>query len=85
LRIDTSVEDNESISDLSVYPNPTNNVIKVATNNVIKKLELYNSNGQLLKSINNSNEIDLNEFTVGVYWLKVIMDNSSETKKIVKK
>lgn len=70
--------------DLIVYPNPTNDIIKVVyTEELI--INIYSMNGKALGSFT-SKEIDLTNFKSGMYILKI--ENSEgnvTTKRIVKK
>ncbi len=79
-----SVNDN-ALSEISIFPNPTSNRLFVNTkNNIdITLLEIYSMQGQLLKTTT-SKEIDVNELTAGIYFLNVQTDKGLFTKKIMK-
>ncbi|SMC35927.1 T9SS type A sorting domain-containing protein [Moheibacter sediminis] len=78
-----------SVSDLTksnvlVYPNPTNGIVYFNAKEKVKKLELYNLNGQKIKESNDAN-INLSSFVKGVYLIKVTLENNTQqTLKIVK-
>jgi len=77
-----------------VYPNPSNSTIniKFVTNtNTNTKIELYNVLGEVVKSIDLGKQsgtifqtIDLNNFSSGVYFIKVQNNNQILSKKIIK-
>ena len=74
-------------SKITVYPNPTSNIvnIKIDTEFETAKLELYNLQGQKLmqKEITEQKfELDVSELNAGIYKLRVITDVSSETLSI---
>lgn len=87
-------ESNLSLDDIStnvldVSPNPFDKFIQIKSKNkLIKKIELYDISGELIKQINIENKTDYRfnttELKQGMYLLKVFFDYSSKTYKIVK-
>ena len=76
-------ENNQTVS---VYPNPTNGVFNVYCNG-IKRIEMINTVGQLVKDMNVSDDsvaIDLSNEKAGVYMLRVITDNEIIVKRVIK-
>lgn len=76
-------ENNQTVS---VYPNPTNGVFNVYCNG-IKRIEVINTVGQLVKDMNVSDDsvaIDLSNEKAGVYMLRVITDNEIIVKRVIK-
>jgi hypothetical protein len=65
-----------------LYPNPTQNLFYTNLENV-NKIELLNSNGQLLKSIEGANSLSVEEFTSGIYLVKLYSNNQVYTSKII--
>ncbi len=74
------VEDN--MIEVSVYPNPTDGLIKIEDKEV-RKIEIYNDLGQLVKE-SKENVIDLSAQEAGTYILKVITPSGVVTKQIIK-
>lgn len=72
-----------------VYPNPANDKLTIKTKNLSSeaKVEICNALGQRIygASVSEENTIDLSSFSQGLYFVKVIDGNRSETKKIIKK
>ncbi|WP_299097827.1 FG-GAP-like repeat-containing protein [uncultured Winogradskyella sp.] len=76
---------------MHVYPNPvTNNEITITNTNGSETVEIYDVGGRKIQSyssvysiINNSTNIILRGFNIGVYVLKIVRDNKSFTKKIL--
>lgn len=67
---------------LSVYPNPTTDVLKINTD-VVDKAFLYDLNGRLLKTVllsKGENSVNVSELAKGLYIVKV----GEKTAKIVK-
>lgn len=72
----------ESGSDFSVYPNPTNGVIKINSANIISEISIYDIFGKEIQTMElRNNTIDLSDLKSGVYFLKTKFG----MKKIIKK
>ena len=77
-------------NDIQVYPNPTNDYVKIKSKYPILKLEIYNFLGQLVASklYNNSTlekEFDINKFQNGIYTLLIFSEESVFSKRIIKR
>ena len=76
---------------ISIYPNPTNNIINVNLGELTNSANyaLYSINGKMIgvdKAVYNNNfTVDLTNVATGVYILKIKSDNSVNTFKIIKK
>lgn len=69
---------------ISLYPNPTKDIIHVNIDGHKQPtLQLYSLNGKLLKSIT-ANQINISEFDNGTYLLKVITTEGSWGKAVIK-
>ena len=81
------VEDIQSANEVSVYPNPANDVVYL-TGDGIQYVEIYNAIGMRVfaKSINDSESIDIAQYASGVYFVRTFDDkgNVSITKLIKK-
>lgn len=75
-------------SDVRVYPNPTSSkvYVKLASNanTSLKSISVWNYLGQKIISNQKSEEIDLTNFSNGVYFISVLLENNQvyETKLI---
>ncbi len=83
-----SVSDVQNTEDLRVYPNPASEfiVVKSTHSELNMVCELFDLNGQLLKSSvlkGNYSVVDVRNFSSGVYLLKVSSGKSILNKKIV--
>lgn len=70
-----------------LYPNPTSSIITINSNETIESIDLYDSLGRVLVSkIVESNEVslELSNYNNGVYFVKIIKDNSEKIEKILK-
>ncbi len=70
---------------LSVYPNPTNESVTISVNNFNGniKTEVYDLIGNKLQTTNKTT-ISLNDYSKGIYILKVTYDDRVEEVKVIK-
>jgi len=71
---------------IRIFPNPTNNVINVETNNPLelKEIVIRNTLGINLNLKPTNGLIDLTNFNTGVYLLSITTSKGTITKKVVK-
>jgi hypothetical protein len=78
-------------TNISIYPNPTNNIINVNLGEVTSptNYSLYSIDGKMIGDNNmvntNSFSIDLTDMAIGIYILKIKSENSINTFKIIKR
>lgn len=87
IRFLTSLNVNsQSITVFKAYPNPVVDNLIIQTDLNVEKCEVYNVNGQLVKTISNvvENTITLNELNLGMYFIKVTSENDTQTLKVLK-
>jgi len=75
-------EDNTHIS-VTIYPNPVQDVLRINTQQPIESLKIYNLQGQLIKEDSNSS-VDVSQLTAGLYFIQLIIDGKTVTKKFIK-
>ena len=82
-----SVED-ETISDISIYPNPVGDVLKIKTSTVLteKIATIFDVTGKRVfnQRINN-NELNVSNLQGGVYFLRIESNGRSIRRKFIKK
>lgn len=74
--------------DTNIYPNPTKDIVNIEGIG-IKRIVIYNTLGQKVKEINNSNydeliRIDCNGFSKGIYHLQIIYEEKNVVRSLVK-
>jgi hypothetical protein len=87
----TTVQNNLSTqeiskSEISIYPNPVKDILTFKTKEKIKKTEIFDANGRLVKvelGISN-NKIDVSSLKTGTYVIKVISDKKHYQTKFIK-
>jgi hypothetical protein len=75
-----------SQSELSIFPNPTTDVIFTKGNTEGYKYEIYNSTGIRLTSASRITQgsIDISELDAGIYILKLLNEYSQKSYKVIK-
>jgi Secretion system C-terminal sorting domain len=88
IRVNLSTISNSlSENELSIFPNPTNGVLKVKNKLLKENYKIYDIRGVLIKEGIFENEletIDISNNLNGIYILKIVNGNSIVNKKIVK-
>lgn len=71
---------------MSVYPNPTAEVLNFGINEKINTVDIFDANGRLVKTVKDSaTSVDVSALPKGNYIVKVATDKASYTNKIIKK
>ena len=81
------VELKELEEDMSIYPNPTTGLINLNLNGnqQIQTVNLFDVHGQHFNTSVISNEIDLSEFSSGIYFMEVQFDSGKKGQiKVIK-
>lgn len=81
--------DNPKFNSFSIFPNPTNTIINIVSNNenIFDKVEIYNLEGILLlekKGKFDNLSFDVSNFSKGTYILKIYSNNEVITDKFIK-
>ena len=84
-----SIESNTPVTELTVYPNPTNGIVYVKGASSIVKIQVVNSLGQVVVSIDNNSKsvlsIDLGSYR-GLYLMKMTDESGEQiTKRVIVK
>jgi hypothetical protein len=86
----TALHLNSEIS-YSIYPNPVSEILTIKINDSTEKnktLFIYTAQGQILKSVQiNSTEtiLDTKSLPTGIFFIKLVDENNSNTKAFIKK
>ena len=78
--------EDRTISSFSMYPNPTRNLVLVASRSEASKLDVYSIDGKLVLSKELSfgeNNVNITSLSSGIYLARFSAENRSETKKLV--
>jgi hypothetical protein len=70
---------------LTVFPNPSKNIVQLKSNSKIDKITLFDTLGKaILIQTQNNNEIDLENLSKGVYLIEILTENEKIYKKFIK-
>jgi ligand-binding sensor domain-containing protein len=86
LNANTGIEINSANPAVDVYPNPAKNVITINANNQDYKMTIVDVQGRLMAEqmlLPESNQISINGYTSGIYYIHLSNSKNSITKKIV--
>ena len=74
------------LSEVSLSPNPSSRLINInlGASNTVEKLSLFSITGQLVYQATNQKQLDVSEYTSGMYLLKVNTEKGVFTKRIIK-
>lgn len=80
---------NQTISTISVFPNPSSDFFKLKSSETIDGVQVYDLNGRLIYQENNKDgiiQIDGQSWTDGVYWMDLYQDGVKiSTEQILKR
>ncbi|EJL72130.1 T9SS type A sorting domain-containing protein [Chryseobacterium populi] len=75
-------------NDFEVFPNPANSIISITNSkSTIKSIELYDMAGRILKAekVNKTDvQLDISNYQIGTYSVKIITEKGSISKKVIK-
>lgn len=78
---------NNTVSEVFIYPNPVHSEFKIESQNQITSVKIYNSLGQSVKNVLplvHSISIDVSNLSKGVYLVEINSENTKTIKQIVK-
>jgi len=79
------IDEKQILQDISIYPNPTSHQLSVDTELAINEINVIDITGKTIKTINqNTNTLDVADLTAGIYFIKLITNERTITKKFVK-
>jgi hypothetical protein len=77
-----------TLTQLSIFPNPSHNFINIVGVDDVKQITLYDALGKTVyrntEITNHQIRVDLTTISKGVYFLKVQAENKTETYKVIK-
>ncbi|MBR5604422.1 MAG: T9SS type A sorting domain-containing protein [Bacteroidales bacterium] len=73
-------------SNISIYPNPANDFVKISGNDNINSVMVYNCLGMIVEEIEvNANEVEIStsEYNTGIYFFDVMTENGNRIQKVL--
>ena len=78
----TGVGETMTYDDITLSPNPTNGIVRI-DGATAAEVKVYNALGQLVKTVQGANEIDMGHLSEGIYLIRITAaDGSLHTRKI---
>jgi hypothetical protein len=82
--VGTMATNQNQISGLQVYPNPTKNILNITTDlNSTKNVEIYDMIGKKVLVENTQSQLNVSSLVTGMYIVKITEDGKTSTKRIV--
>ena len=75
--------DNLNTAAVDFHPNPVSDKLYISED--VREVSVVDVNGRIVMNDKNTRVVDMSELANGVYFVRVITDNGTATKKIVKK
>jgi len=81
-----SVNDFSATTNISVYPNPVNDILTFSSNQPIEKILISNILGQQINANLDSDNItlDMSNLPSGNYFVRITIEGVSKTIKVIK-
>jgi sulfur carrier protein ThiS len=81
----SSVEQRVNVTIVSIYPNPVSDVLYIQSAEFVKRAEIYDLQGKLVKTVTtNTQEIPVKNLNPGVYTIRFTTDKGVATQRFVK-
>lgn len=79
-----SVEEQNGFDHLTIYPNPTNDMLNINPNHALYDISIYDLRGQLVSKAKEKNTVDVSAFPNGLYVVCITNWNNSRFFKMMK-
>ena len=79
-----SVSNPHIVSQLNVYPNPSNGIFHLDTRSSVQEVRIFDYTGKLVKTINDDpSHIDMTGHVAGIYFITVQTEETTYSSKII--
>jgi hypothetical protein len=80
-----SIQDINIQDDIKFFPNPVKDLLTITNKNgTVNKVEVFNAQGQLVKSFEETPNYDIRNLSKGIYFVKISSSKGDKTVKIIK-
>lgn len=69
---------------ISVFPNPVQSILNIATESAVSSLEIYDNLGRIILKVQNQKSINVQDFSKGTYYLKIQVKDKVYYEKFLK-
>ncbi len=77
-------ENSSEKEEFNIYPNPSNNIINIASSNNVEEVSIYDINSKKVLTSRTSAIIDVSKLNSGIYFIKVQTDKGEFSQKFIK-
>ena len=81
--ISTGLDMSEDLHDVIIFPNPASDYLNVKSYDPIEKIEFMDINGRILMSNTNKDLLDISNYAIGFYFVKVYTKKGSAIRKVI--
>lgn len=74
-----------SFNKIQFYPNPVKDVLNISSTKKVNSITVYNTAGQVVKTLQNTNTVNMSSLAPGVYVVKADVEGKTESSKVIKK
>jgi hypothetical protein len=78
--------DDFSLSNFEIYPNPVDNLLNFKANELIKEVKIHDVSGRKVFELKSENitKVDITNLSKGIYTITISNESHKTSKKIVK-
>jgi hypothetical protein len=69
---------------MHIYPNPVKDIVHIQSSATIEQVAIYDMSGRMLRQVQMTNDIPVQDLARGVYVIKIETKKGIEVRKIVK-
>jgi len=71
---------------ISIYPNPTDDILHIQATGPVMRIEIYDLNGRLVRTfVGDTRAISVGDLNVGTYVIRITTENGTITQRFVRK
>ena len=79
------LDENQLATTWTIYPNPANDHFAIESEHGVKKIEMIDLNGKVIKSVESeTTSIDISDVALGLYTIQVTTDQGISRKKLIR-
>lgn len=85
--LDDAIQETNNINLISIYPNPTSDLLMIDNTENVQNIEIMNLCGQVVLTNNalNTQSVDVSNLQRGIYYISLLTNNEKIVKKFIKK
>ena len=80
----SATEDVKALDNIKVSPNPVTHLVKIESAVVPQKIDIVDLSGSIVRTFLDTNSVDFNNISSGVYFIQIRIGDKIITKKIIK-